>query len=203
MPLLPISKRKKTLVMETIVISKIQSLRLLAIVFASTSLAEPANARIDDEHLELNKPAAAPNDGNTGVLSELVTKATNRFRDLNAAIAEGYLPVSCLKRVDGSILGIRFANRRYLNDGDSLDIGEPEAILYSLASDGRLAPIAVEYIAFTDEAEIAGVELRPMKASHPYGPKPHVELLVGLKPSAHSLLGSDQATTHSCIETAW
>ena len=82
-------------------------------------------------------------DGNP--LAEHVRAALDRFKDVNAAVKEGYAPIPCASGVEGGAMGIHYVNGAYLKD-ETVDLNKPEAVMYEPMPDGKLALIAVEYI---------------------------------------------------------
>ena len=55
--------------------------------------------------------------------------ANARFKDVSAALAEGYAPIPCASGVGGGAMGIHYVNAKYLKD-DALDVAHPEAVMY-------------------------------------------------------------------------
>jgi hypothetical protein len=78
-------------------------------------------------------------------LVEVVLSATERYRNPDHAIADGYVPMpSCVSGPEEGAMGVHFLNPG-LVDGE-LDAERPEALVYE-ARHGRLRLVAVEYIA--------------------------------------------------------
>jgi hypothetical protein len=98
-------------------------------------------------------PAAA--DLADGPLVEHVRTANDRFKDVAVAVAEGYGPIPCASGQGGGAMGIHYVNGALLKDGVT-DIAHPEAVMYEPLADGKLALIAVEYIAFKGPAALEG-----------------------------------------------
>jgi hypothetical protein len=87
----------------------------------------------------------------TGPLIDKVRRATARFRDVNVAIAEGWVPgTPCVSGPNEGAMGVHFLlkpndpNNR-LNDGE-LNPEEPEALIYEPQSNGSLRFVGVEFI---------------------------------------------------------
>ena len=71
--------------------------------------------------------------------------ATARYRDVNRAVADGYVPnetCSALPGVGG--MGYHYVNTTLLDD--KVDVAHPEALLYEPGSNGQLNLVAVEYV---------------------------------------------------------
>ena len=77
-------------------------------------------------------------------LAEL-RRATARYHDAAAAIADGFIPVveECEEREGLGRVGIPYVNLSRLLDG-RLDTSLPDALLYEPARDGRLTLVGVE-----------------------------------------------------------
>jgi hypothetical protein len=89
------------------------------------------------------------------VVVEHVKAAADRFKDVAAANAEGYVASGCVSSLDGGAMGVRYVNSAYLKDKD-VDIKRPQAVLYEPLPDGKLALIAVQYISFSGPAWLEG-----------------------------------------------
>ena len=86
---------------------------------------------------------------------EHVKAATDRFKDVVAATAEGYASSGCVTSLDGGAMGIRYVNSAYLKD-KVVDIKRPQAVLYEPLPDGKLALIGVQYMTFSGPAALEG-----------------------------------------------
>jgi hypothetical protein len=74
-----------------------------------------------------------------------VRQATERFRDVNEAIAAGYVQFQgCVSGPEEGAMGVHYVNPT-LFDGE-LDVEHPEALVYEPKRNGRLEFVAVEYI---------------------------------------------------------
>ena len=88
-------------------------------------------------------------------LADNVRAANDRFRDVAAAVAEGYAPIPCASGVAGGAMGIHYVNPAYVGD-EVIDIAKPEAVMYEPSADGKMTLIAVEYITTKGPAELQG-----------------------------------------------
>ena len=91
--------------------------------------------------------------------------ANDRFKDVAAAVAEGYAPIPCASGIEGGAMGIHYVNGEYLKD-DAVDIAQPEAVMYEPMADGKLKLVAVEYITL----EGAGRRWRATSSTSPAPP---------------------------------
>ena len=79
-----------------------------------------------------------------GPLPEAVRQATERFRDVNDAIAAGYVQNGgCVSGPDEGAMGVHFA-KPALFDGN-VDVEHPEVLVYE-PKNGRLHLVAAEYV---------------------------------------------------------
>jgi hypothetical protein len=87
----------------------------------------------------------------TGPLIDKVRRATARYRDVNVAMAEGWVPgTPCVSGPNEGAMGVHFLLKpadKYnrLNDGE-LNAEEPEALIYEPQSNGALRLVGVEFI---------------------------------------------------------
>jgi len=110
-------------------------------------------------------------------LVEHVRASNERFRDVAAAVAEGYSPIPCTSGIDGGAMGVHYVNPAYLKD-ETIDIKRPQAVMYEPTPDGKMALIAVEYIAFKGPASLEGQLFSFIGAPNRYGLDPFYELHV-------------------------
>jgi len=106
-----------------------------------------------------------------------VRAANERFKDVSAAVAEGYAPIPCASGVDGGAMGIHYVNAQYLKD-ETPDIKRPQAVMYEPGADGRMTLVAVEYITFKGPASLEGQLFNFNAAPNRYGLDPFYELHV-------------------------
>ena len=88
--------------------------------------------------------ATASADDNDQALGEL-RRATARYHNVEAAIADGFFPVveECEARAEGRV-GIPYANLSRLLDG-KVDPSLPDALLYEPSKNGHLKLVAAEF----------------------------------------------------------
>jgi hypothetical protein len=79
-----------------------------------------------------------------GPLPEAVRRATERFRDVNEAIAAGYVQFQgCVSGPDEGAMGVHYSNFSLFDD--KLDVLNPEVLVYE-PRNGRLHLVAAEYV---------------------------------------------------------
>ena len=100
-------------------------------------------------------PAVAATAAERGTLVERVRAANDRFKDVAAAVSEGYTPIPCASGVDGGAMGFHYVNAKLLG-AESVDIAHPQAVMYQPAADGKMDRIAVEYITGKGPASLEG-----------------------------------------------
>ena len=110
-------------------------------------------------------------------LADNVRTANDRFRDVAAAVAEGYAPIPCASGVAGGAMGIHYVNPAYIED-EAIDIARPEAVMYEPSADGKMTLIAVEYITTKGPAELQGHLFNFSGAPNRYGLPAFYELHV-------------------------
>jgi hypothetical protein len=102
---------------------------------------------------------------NAGPLAEAVRRATERYRDSDVALAAGYvLNGGCVSGPEEGAMGVHLVNPA-LFDG-SLDVNEPEALVYEPRRNGRLQLVAAEYIAPAEPWHMAHPGVQPELAGH-------------------------------------
>jgi len=83
-------------------------------------------------------------------LVEVVREATERFKDVRIAQAEGYgLQFGCVSGPDAGAMGLHFVNFPLVGDGE-LDAARPEIVIYEPLPNGRLRLIGADYLVLAD-----------------------------------------------------
>jgi hypothetical protein len=91
-----------------------------------------------------------------------VRQATERFRDVRAAIDAGYASLgSCVTGPERGALGVHFGKGELIED-DTVDAHAPELLVYEPVGNNRMRLVAVEFIVIADA----------WNASHPTGEPP-------------------------------
>lgn len=113
----------------------------------------PARALAQDAHMhgpttrqELTKEQKEK----ANALVDVVRQATERFKDVAAAEAEGYaLQFGCVSGGDLGAMGLHFVNSGLVGDGE-LDATRPEIILYEPLPNGQLRITGADYLVVAD-----------------------------------------------------
>jgi hypothetical protein len=80
-----------------------------------------------------------------------IRDATARFRNVDRATVSGYVQFfGCVHEPLAGSMGIHFVNAGLVGD-TVIDAGKPEALMYEVRPDGRLALIGVEYVVFKED----------------------------------------------------
>lgn len=168
-----------------------QLCRSLAIVVSVASVAFAAwhPGAFADEAASGNETShhsTSADSRNAGGLVSEVLAATERFRDVSAAEAEGYGAfLGCVSGPQEGAMGVHFANGPLVNDG-LLDAARPEVLVYEPRKDGRMRLVAVEYIVVaeawhavnTDPPVLSGQTLHYVGSPNRYGLPAFYELHV-------------------------
>lgn len=111
-----------------------------------------------------------------GPLVELIREATARYRDVNVAIAEGYVQgTPCVSSNMGGAMGVHFVKPDLLFNSDGslsaeLNASTPEALMYEPQKNGTLRLVGVEFIAAAQEGlALEGHLLNLVGAPNRYG----------------------------------
>ena len=85
-----------------------------------------------------------------GALIKVVREATERFQDVEAAKAEGYvLQFGCVSGSDSGAMGMHFVNGSLVGDGE-LDPTRPEIVIYEPLPNGKLKLIGADFLVLAD-----------------------------------------------------
>jgi hypothetical protein len=90
-------------------------------------------------------------------LVRVVREATERFRDVAVAEAEGYhLLFGCVSGPDSGAMGLHYVNLALVGDGE-LDPARPEIVIYEPTPSGRLRLIGADFLVFAEAWDRKGV----------------------------------------------
>ena len=106
--------------------------------------------------------------GGSSSLSQKVRQANDKYQDVTAAVAAGYIVMPCASGATGGAMGIHYVNVDYLKDAKP-DIARPQALMYEPAADGKMQLVAVEYIAFKGPLDMEGQLFNLTPAPNRYG----------------------------------
>jgi hypothetical protein len=173
---------------------------LLATASAGSMTAQAgktAPAGKHDNHFSVKRP-----------LVEAVRQATERFRDVNDALAAGYVQNGgCVSGPEQGAMGVHFA-KPPLFDG-TVDVEQPEVLVYE-PRNGRLHLVAAEYVVPApawdpvhdpfDKPHLMGHMYHFVPANNRYGPEPFYELHVwAWKDNPHGSF-ADWNPRATCVE---
>ena len=84
----------------------------------------------------------------TGGFVQVVRDATERFKDVAVAEAEGYaLMFGCVSGPDSGAMGLHYVNLSLVTD-NALDPARPEIVIYEPLPNGRLKLVGADYLVF-------------------------------------------------------
>jgi hypothetical protein len=149
--------------------------RIAAAAIAATGCATLFTAVPAAAHHPGSATGASAHDGGpggtsteTGDLLDQARRATEEFRDVDAAVAAGYGPASpCEADPKYGAMGIHYANPELVADGE-LDVTRPEILVYQPTDDGTLRLGAVEYFQVDADQDLATADDRPWLFDVPF-----------------------------------
>ena len=87
---------------------------------------------------------------NPGALVSVVREATERFKNVAVAEAEGYsLQFGCVTGPDWGAMGLHYVNFPLVLDGE-LDPTKPEIVIYEPAGNGKVKMTGADYLVLAD-----------------------------------------------------
>jgi hypothetical protein len=115
------------------------------IIAAGSALAQETQSAQQHQHSATGRTIS-----NTGALLNTVRNATERFKDVNAAVAEGYvLQFGCVTGSDSGAMGMHYVNGALVASG-VLDPMHPQIVIYEPQPDGTLQLIGADYLVIAD-----------------------------------------------------
>jgi hypothetical protein len=123
------------------------------LAIAALMAATPAGAPAQDLHSHAGPGQELLQDQKSkgGALVRTVRDATERFKDVNVAEAEGYhLQFGCVSGPDAGAMGMHFVNAPLVGDG-VIDVAKPEIVIYEPQPSGSLTLIGADYLVFADQ----------------------------------------------------
>jgi hypothetical protein len=128
------------------------ALRVALSIAAAVTLNHIITARVrahDDGWATAGTEQAQPADSAENLVST-VRLATERFKDVAAAEAEGYhLLFGCVTGPDSGAMGLHYVNMGLVGDGD-LDPARPEIVIYEPMPNGELKLIGADFLVLAD-----------------------------------------------------
>lgn len=122
-------------------------LRSLTLATLSTGIALVAMATEQNASAGHSAQHSSP----SSPLIDKVRQATRRYRDVNVAIGEMWVPATpCVSGPEEGAMGVHYVLPPRLGDG-LLNVEEPEALIYEPTANGGLRLVGVEYIVFAKD----------------------------------------------------
>jgi hypothetical protein len=116
---------------------------LMVCVAAGLLLIPAPGGKATAQQKSINAPSHSGH-GVRGPLPEAVREATERFRNVNTAIAEGYaLSGGCVSGPEEGAMGVHYVKGPLFDA--TLEVSEPEVLVYE-PRNGRLHLVAAEYV---------------------------------------------------------
>jgi hypothetical protein len=120
----------------------------LVLIVASISQAQAQDAHAhtpaQQQEMTLSQQTAA------NALVKIVRDATERFKDVAVAQAEGYaLQFGCVSGSDSGAMGLHYVNGAIVNSG-VLDAAHPQIVIYEAMPNGTLRLIGADYLLIAD-----------------------------------------------------
>lgn len=97
----------------------------------------------------------------TGQERTLIRQHTRQFRDVDAAVAAGYIPThECVAHPELGGMGYHYVHPQYVGD-DVIDVTKPEVLVYHDGPNGELRLGAVEWLRFDADQDLSTDDDRP------------------------------------------
>jgi hypothetical protein len=121
---------------------------ILCILFLNLG---PVRILAQDGHTHSPQRETTPNEQkNAGALVKIVRQATERYKDVAVAKAEGYaLQFGCVSGPDSGAMGLHYVNANLVNSG-VLDATRPQIVIYEPMPNGELKLIGADYLLLAD-----------------------------------------------------
>ena len=130
-------------------------------VLATTAIAHDADAD--------RKGSAHDHHSSVSMRSPLVAKVrsvTQRYKDINVAIAEGWVPATpCVSGPNEGAMGVHYVLPARVGDGE-LDADQPEALIYEPMPGGKLRLVGVEFIVIAEHWNTKHPDAQPNLEGH-------------------------------------
>ncbi|HLK68085.1 MAG TPA: hypothetical protein VKU19_31850 [Bryobacteraceae bacterium] len=106
-------------------------------------------AQENHQHMTQAEQSQAATDQQAALI-KVVRQATERFKDVSAAVAEGYaLQFGCVSGPDSGAMGLHYVNGALVNAG-VIDATHPQIVIYEPKPDGSLQLIGADYLVLAD-----------------------------------------------------
>ena len=95
-----------------------------------------------------------------------VRSATRRYKDINVAVAEGWVPATpCVSGPNDGAMGVHYVLPERVGDG-VLRADQPEALIYEPLPGGRLRLVGVEFIVIAETWNTQNPDAQPALEGH-------------------------------------
>lgn len=103
-----------------------------------------------------NAPAFADSANSQGPLLSAVREATQRYLDVNVAIADGYKPMfGCVTGPDVGAMGLHYVNMKIVIDTSTgvepLDASHPQIVIYEPTANGGVRLIGADFLVLAQD----------------------------------------------------
>jgi hypothetical protein len=124
----------------------------LAIPLVAAATAPPVNqSSVNPSLANQDDSVATQRKKDPGPLVEKVRRATARYRDINVALYEGWVPATpCVSGPNEGAMGVHFVLPSRVGDG-VLNAREPEALIYEPQANGSMRLVGVEFIVMVED----------------------------------------------------
>ncbi len=111
----------------------------------------PSRALAQDAHAHASQQTEATPDAQSNALIQAVREATERFKDVHAAEAEGYqLQFGCVSGGDFGAMGLHYVNGALVNSG-VIDAAHPQIVIYEPTADGKLRLVGADFLVMANK----------------------------------------------------
>jgi hypothetical protein len=116
-----------------------------------------ASSLVRAQDSQAARTAQHRHESSDNALVKTVREATERFRDVAAAEAEGYqLMFGCVSGPDSGAMGLHYVNLALVGDGE-LDPTRPEIVIYEPGPNGRRRLIGADFLVFAADWDKKGI----------------------------------------------
>jgi hypothetical protein len=125
-------------------------MRRAILAFAVVS-AGASYALAQDHHSPMEAGARRNENSDSAALIRTVREATERFKDVSVAKAEGYvLQFGCVSGSDSGAMGLHYVHPKLVNDG-VLDPRHPQIVIYEPMPDGAQKLIGADFLVVAEQ----------------------------------------------------
>jgi hypothetical protein len=129
----------------------------LALVGSSSAQEMTSSADHAEQHASRVRPSP---------LVDKVRAATRRYRNIEVAIAEGWVPATpCVSGPNSGAMGVHYVLPERVGDA-LLSADVPEALIYEPLTNGRLRLVGVEFIVLAETWNTANPDAQPTLDGH-------------------------------------